>query len=370
MAIDPRIILGLQGVNTGQALQQGQQGVQNVLALQQAGQNRALGDQALQRGEQQLQQQQAGQQQLAEAREFKTNIQPFIGRDPFKALENVQNSTVLDDQDKQQMIAAINADAAGNPAPLQALNQLTDQALGTSGGAAEQFTLSPGQTRFQGSQPIAFGGAKPEDLSGVQKKVLAEGINPNSPAGQNRARELNQRSATNPGLRSDLQILDKANRDQLLASGFANRVSSANKDFIDIENTPGFDPTSVNAAILQSVPGGNLALSEDQQLYQRSKIDFITSILRLESGAAIGVDEFQKEDKKFFPQPGDKPRVIAAKRKARDRAFQNLKNQSKGVFDVQFKGQAQGVPQGLPQGTVNNNDGTFTLPTGERVEPQ
>lgn len=174
MAIDPRIILELQGVNTGQALRQGQQGLQNVLALQQAGQNRALGDQALQRGEQQLQQQQAGQQQLAEAREFKTNIQPFIGTDPFKALENVQNSTVLDDDDKRQIIGAINAEASGNPAPLQALNQLTDQALGTSGGAAEQFTLSPGQTRFQGSQPIAFGGAKPEDPQAAEKRVARD----------------------------------------------------------------------------------------------------------------------------------------------------------------------------------------------------
>ena len=344
MAIDPRIILRLQGINTGQAQQQGRQGLQNVLSLQQAQQNQALTNQQLQAGQQKTQQLQADQQQLAEAKEFQTKIRPFISKDPFTALENVQNSTVLDDDDKRQMIAAINADAAGNPAPLQALTQLTDQALGVTG-------------------------AKPEQLSGVQKKVLAEGIDPNSPAGQERARQLNQRAATNPGLRTDLQILDKANRDQLLAAGFANRVSSANNDFIKIENTPGFDPTAVNAAILQNVPGGNLALSEDQQLYQRSKIDFITSILRLESGAAIGQDEFEKEDKKFFPQPGDKPKVIAAKRKARDRAFQNLKNQSKGVFDVQFKGQAQGIPQGLPQGTVNNNDGTFTLPTGERVEP-
>lgn len=134
MAIDPRIILGLQGVDTGQALQQGRQGLQNVLALQQAGQSSALADQSLQLGQQQLEQGQANQQQLAEAREFQTNILPFVGKDPFKALENVQNSTVLDDQDKRQAIAAINADAAGNPAPLQALNQLTNQALGVTGG--------------------------------------------------------------------------------------------------------------------------------------------------------------------------------------------------------------------------------------------
>lgn len=137
MAIDPRIILGLQGVNTGQALGQGRQSLQSVLGLQQAQQQQALGQQALQSGQLQLQQQQAQQQQIAEAREFKTNIQPFIASDPFTALANVQNSTVLDDEDKQQMISAINAEAAGNPAPLQALTQLTDRALG--GGQRQAF---------------------------------------------------------------------------------------------------------------------------------------------------------------------------------------------------------------------------------------
>ena len=249
------------------------------------------------------------------------------------------------------------------------LEEVTDSAIALGQGAQESFTLSPGQTRFQGSTAIASGGLKPEELSGVQKKVLAEGINPNSQQGQKRARELNQRSATSPGLRSDIEVLNKANRDQLLAAGFANRVVSANGDFIEIENKPGFDPTAVSAALLQNIPGGNIALTEDQQLYQRSKIDFITSILRLESGAAIGADEFEKEDKKFFPQPGDKPRVITAKREARERAFENLKNQSKGVFDAQFGGKNTELPVGLPAGSVNNGEGTGTLPTGERVEP-
>lgn len=141
MPIDPRIILGLTGVDTAQALDQGRAGLQNVLALQQSQQNQQIGqqqlqigEQALQAGQQRSQNAQDQQQQLAEAKEFKSNIQPFIGKDPFKALENVQNSTVLDDDDKRQIITAINAEASGNPAPLQALTQLTDQALGVQTG--------------------------------------------------------------------------------------------------------------------------------------------------------------------------------------------------------------------------------------------
>ena len=58
--------------------------------------------------------------------------------------------------------------------------------------------------------------------------------------------------------------------------------------------------------------------------------------MRKESGAAIGKDEFVNEDRKFFPQVGDKPAVLKQKALGRERAFESLKKQSKGVFDVQF----------------------------------
>ena len=64
--------------------------------------------------------------------------------------------------------------------------------------------------------------------------------------------------------------------------------------------------------------------------------------MRKESGAAIGNDEFVNEDRKFFPQVGDKPGVLKQKALGRARAFESLKKQSKGVFDVQF-GQKSGA---------------------------
>jgi hypothetical protein len=175
-------------------------------------------------------------------------------------------------------------------------------------------------------------------LSPLQQKVAAEGIDPSSEAGFARAKELNQRAATDPSLKpSDQQILAKANEGQLAAAGFANRVQSANKNIDDIILDPNFDQTSIQAAFFGSIPLGNIALSEQQQRFAQAKSDFITAVLRKESGAAIGVDEFAKEDKKFFPQIGDKPGVLKQKALGRKRAFENLSKQSKGVFDVQFK---------------------------------
>jgi len=202
---------------------------------------------------------------------------------------------------------------------------------------AGQFTLGNKRFDAQGNV-VAEGAAVPVKLSSVQQKVAAEGIDPNSPAGFARAREITQGSRTDPSLKpSEQQVLSKASEGQLASAGFANRVGAANKALTDLENIEGFDPTAISSAVLGNIPLGNIAQSTEQQQFLQAKRDWITAVLRKESGAAIGKDEFENEDNKFFPQIGDKPEVLERKRQGRERAFENLKKQSKGVFDVQFK---------------------------------
>jgi len=174
-------------------------------------------------------------------------------------------------------------------------------------------------------------------LSSLQQKVAAEGLDPNTPEGQARAREITQGTRTDPSLKpSDQQAINKASEGQLQSSTFANRVFASNEVLAELEATEGFDATSITAAFLESIPGGNIVLSEDQQRFSQAKRDFITAVLRKESGAAIGKDEFVNEDKKFFPQVGDKPGVLKQKALGRKRAFESLRKQSKGVYDIQF----------------------------------
>lgn len=199
--------------------------------------------------------------------------------------------------------------------------------------------LSVGQQAGIIKAPVA---APVQKLSSLQQKVAAEGLDPNTPEGQARAREITQGSRTDPSLKpSDQALLNKANEGQLASSVFANRVGSANEVLATLESKEDFDPTSIQTAFLEVVPGGNILLSDDEQQFAQAKRDFITAVLRKESGAAIGKDEFVNEDKKFFPQVGDKPAVLKQKALGRKRAFENLKAQSKGVFDVQF-GQKSG----------------------------
>jgi hypothetical protein len=71
-------------------------------------------------------------------------------------------------------------------------------------------------------------------------------------------------------------------------------------------------------ALARGVPfAGNFLQTEDYQRFDRARRDFINSVLRLESGAAIGQEEFANAERQYFPMPGDKPGVIEDKRIAR-----------------------------------------------------
>ncbi|MBU9469112.1 hypothetical protein LGM75_27765 [Burkholderia multivorans] len=68
--------------------------------------------------------------------------------------------------------------------------------------------------------------------------------------------------------------------------------------------------------------------SDQQQSYEQAKRNFVSAILRKESGAAIADSEFANEEKKYFPQTGDSPATIEQKARARDLAIEALKAQA------------------------------------------
>lgn len=325
-----------------------------------------------QQGQQFTQQQQAAQQQFAQReqlaqqqqQQFSQQNQQFQQQQALAPLKLQsaqlgveQQQQTLDartDKQKNQSLfnTALSVDSASDAEIIPILEASIARVQGLGGDAKESMValeLARGgdfdTIRSRAKNLINIGVRQGDikapavkKLSSLQQKVEAEGLDPFTPAGQARAREITQGSRTDPSLKpSDQQVLNKANEGQLASASFANRVQSANENLAELENTPGFDPTSIQTAFFEAVPGGNLVLSENEQRYAQSKRDFITAILRKESGAAIGKDEFANEDKKFFPQVGDKPAVLKQKAIGRERTFKNLKNQSKGVFEVQNK---------------------------------
>lgn len=105
------------------------------------------------------------------------------------------------------------------------------------------------------------------------------------------------------------------------AVGFYNRMANAQTAINDLEK----EGTDMYGYLVNQVPLTNAFQSPSFQRYQRAKLDFITAVLRKESGATIGDTEFAKEDQKYFPQVGDSPQVIEDKRKAREIAVESMK---------------------------------------------
>jgi hypothetical protein len=77
--------------------------------------------------------------------------------------------------------------------------------------------------------------------------------------------------------------------------------------------------------VLPSVLGGT---SEAQQQVNQAKSNFITAVLRKESGAVISDSEFDREDRKYFPQVNDSPAVIKQKENARKLAIKAIEVQA------------------------------------------
>lgn len=135
---------------------------------------------------------------------------------------------------------------------------------------------------------------------------------------------------------------------QIISGGYAARMENAENTLKSI----GFDPTSQSTGLLGWVP--EMAKSGGRKQYEQIKRDFITAVLRQESGAAISPQEYTSEEAKYFPQSGDTPEVVAQKEKSRQIAIQTMK-QAAGPAMSQRQGL---VNQSVPRGTVQVRDKT------------
>lgn len=125
------------------------------------------------------------------------------------------------------------------------------------------------------------------------------------------------------------------NGEQSNAVAFGARALDAQNTLRQLEANGTTNTNPINRAA-SSLPGVGGALgaatnwlnSDQQQSYDQAKRNFVSAVLRKESGAAISQDEFANEDKKYFPQAGDSPATIEQKARARDLAIEGLKAQA------------------------------------------
>lgn len=143
------------------------------------------------------------------------------------------------------------------------------------------------------------------------------------------------------------------NNDEKLAAAFTNRMIESTSTFENV-TAGGYDPSNMRDFAANQLPLAirGSALSDAGQQYLAAKMNFITAVLRKESGAAISDTEFKNEDLKYFPQPGESAAVIEQKRIARKTAIESMKAQSGGAFSYMQKKMKPSDIDQLPKGSV------------------
>lgn len=140
---------------------------------------------------------------------------------------------------------------------------------------------------------------------------------------------------------------EKQTESQATSAIYADRMKEADK----VISNPAFTAagTSLMQQGLGGIPGiGNLLISENRQLLDQAKRDFVNAVLRKESGAVISQSEFENASKQYFPQPGDSQRTIAQKEQNRATAIRGISNAA-GPAYKRREGEAAPLPAPAPE---------------------
>lgn len=147
------------------------------------------------------------------------------------------------------------------------------------------------------------------------------------------------------------------------ATGFANRMVEAHNTITQLERI-GTDKWEATKGSLPVI--GNWASSADKQKFEQAKRNYLTAILRKESGAAISPSEFETAEKQYFPVVGDTAAVIEQKRHARETAIQGIMAAAGNGYKVPetFK------PGAKPDTVDTSKPGNFRFnPATGKMEP-
>jgi hypothetical protein len=176
--------------------------------------------------------------------------------------------------------------------------------------------------------------------------------------------DTNYATADGTPLPADVQVFEKAKptgtNEQLGMKGseftakngmFYNRASMADAGMRDIQKA-GYEPSAKDFELMLGKAGDvlpvsmtNAMVSDQGRQFYNNSMNFMLSILRPDTGAAFGKEEFQNYGRVFIPFPGDDPKTLEAKALARQTALAALQGTSAGSADAITKiMQSQGLP--------------------------
>lgn len=140
------------------------------------------------------------------------------------------------------------------------------------------------------------------------------------------------------GLKVLQQGGDKIPEGTQRSMSYLSRMQNAEKNLAENGYTPQGLAGAANIAA-SMVPGGNFLVSGNFQKYQASAREWISGVLRYDSGAAVPDSEFNRYFNTWFAQPGDGPETIEQKEQMRGLMAQAMET---GLPEEAIKKMAQG----------------------------
>jgi hypothetical protein len=134
-------------------------------------------------------------------------------------------------------------------------------------------------------------------------------------------------------------------QNEFLAATFATRGNQAEQLLSELDQE-GFNPASLGVGA-QTFFLPERVKSSNLKKYEQAASNFITAVLRKESGAAIAKDEFEREYQKYFAQPGDSSDILQQKAQARQIALAGLRAEGQRALPY-VTGQLQAAQPAAP----------------------
>ena len=133
------------------------------------------------------------------------------------------------------------------------------------------------------------------------------------------------------------KVKDPLTEGQKRQANFAIRMENALRQLEELEDS-GFNPVNLYDIAVNNFPFvpdavERLLSSPKYKQYERAKLDFSTAQLRQETGAVINDSEIVWINKTYFPEFGDDPGTMLAKRQARRDAYAGMKGQAGKAYD-------------------------------------
>lgn len=240
-------------------------------------------------------------------------------------------------------LASQNPDRAAQLAPLlkaMPMPELLKLATGTAAqGMSEPQPQAPYSTIGKLQADLSAGRINQDQYAIARDALSRAGVNVNVNTGSQVGKMLTTEEKAAVGLPQDgvyawgqngqPKEVFKPTEGALKAGSFVQRMSGAESNLRPLESSAFAEVTSRTNYLAANNPLASLTMgmvSQDYQKYMQAAREWISGLLRYDSGAAVPDSEFMRYFYTYFAYPGEGQEVIRQKQEARERAMKGLGN--------------------------------------------